>query len=115
MPQQNPAVMIANGYRMLADFQPETYQDWMYLLITLSQAHKVAAESIVQFSGYMDVIRRMDMRVLGPLYATAEVHIRLWQLYALAANRTWQLYADRIENGGRGRVLDDEGRFFGNG
>lgn len=110
----NPAYHLDTGFRLAGQYEPETWVGWMQFLQGTAAAFRQGSESFTQLALYMDVKRRMDPRALAGLYTLGGAIGQLSDLSVASAHTFWRLYSDRLESHGRGRVMDDENRFFGN-
>lgn len=110
----NPAYHLTTGFKLAGEYEPENWIGWIQFLNGTAGAFRQGSESFTQLALYMDLKRRMDPRALAGLYTLGGAIGQLGDLAVASAHTFWRLYSDRLENDGRGRVMDDEGRFFGN-
>lgn len=110
----NPAAELNKGFALLADYHPESYQDWMQMLAAVAHALRLGAEAVTVLAHRMDIQYGMDPRALQKLYLTGPIIGSAMQMTAGATKDFWLLYMDRFEtNGARGRTMRDESQFFG--
>ena len=110
----NPAKHLMTGFKMIGEYEPESWVGWIQFLQGMAKAYRQGGESMIQLALYMDVKRRMDPRALSGLYVLGNATGQLGDLSAASAHKFWALYADRFDrSSGRGRTMDDETRFFG--
>ncbi|MGW4528345.1 hypothetical protein [Amycolatopsis sp. NPDC004378] len=110
----NPAAELNRGFALLADYHPESYQDWMQQLAATAHSLRTGAESVTLLAHRMDIQYGMDPRSLQKIYLAGPVIGSAMQLFAGATKDFWVLYQDRFEvNGARGRTMRDESTFFG--
>lgn len=110
----NPAYHLNTGFKLAGEYEPESWVGWLQFLNGTASAFRQGSESFTQLALHMDIKRRMDPRALAGLYTLGGAIGQLGDLAVASAHTFWRLYSDRLENDGRGRVMDDEGRFFGN-
>lgn len=108
----NPASLLEQGFKLTGNYEPITFIDWMQQLRGQAAAFRQASESYLQLAIYLDLKRRMDPRALSALYVIAAASGQMADTFIAAANQFWVLYADRLDNNYRGRVMDDERQFF---
>lgn len=109
----NPASVLENGFRLVGDYVPVNWADWMQQLRQQAGSFRQASQSYLQLAVFMDVRMKMDPRALMGLYVIAAAMGQTADVFIATANQFWTLYNDRFENSGRGRTMADESSFFG--
>src|SRR5690606_23740551 len=108
----NPAAVLESGFKLVGEFNPINWLDWIQQLRDQAAAFRQASQSYLQPAVLMALKRRMDPRALIGLYVIAAAMGQAADVFIATANQFWSLYSDRFETNGRGRTMDDENAFF---